>query len=129
MAEVFSPKNYGKHRRGKVEKSCVAFLLCDPGWYVHKPDVQNKWDDNTHTHTYQWNSIEHLPSFSIGQHLEPMTHRQYIRRFHRVHGHPDAMKAVIPTLAHQAANIDEGITRHFKLSRVHNLIGLGRFFC
>ena len=20
------------------------FLLCDPGWYVHKPDVQNKWD-------------------------------------------------------------------------------------
>ena len=33
------------------EKSCVTFLLCDPGWYVHKPDVQNKWDDNTHTHT------------------------------------------------------------------------------
>ena len=26
-------------------------ILCDPGWYVHnKPDVQNKWDDNTHTH-------------------------------------------------------------------------------
>ena len=23
-------------------------ILCDPGWYVHKPDVQNKWDDNTH---------------------------------------------------------------------------------
>ena len=21
-------------------------ILCDPGWYVHKPDVQNKWDDN-----------------------------------------------------------------------------------
>ena len=38
-------------RRRKVdEKSCVIFLLCDPGWYVHKPDVQNKWDDNTHTH-------------------------------------------------------------------------------
>ena len=24
-------------------------ILCDPGWYVHKPDVQNKWEDNTHT--------------------------------------------------------------------------------
>ena len=23
-------------------------ILCDPGWYVHKPDVRNKWDDNTH---------------------------------------------------------------------------------
>ena len=23
-------------------------ILCDPGWYVQKPDVQNKWDDNTH---------------------------------------------------------------------------------
>ena len=27
----------------------MTFLLRDPGWYVHKPDVQNKWDDNTHT--------------------------------------------------------------------------------
>ena len=44
-------KNEGKPRRRKVEESCVTFfLLCDPGWYVHKPDVQNKWDDNTHTH-------------------------------------------------------------------------------
>ena len=40
-------KNEGKHRRRKVEKSCVAFLLYDPGWCVHKSDVQNKWDDNT----------------------------------------------------------------------------------
>ena len=31
----------------------MAFLLCDPYWYVHKPDVQNKWDDNTHTHREQ----------------------------------------------------------------------------
>ena len=38
----------------KVEKSCATFLLCDPGWYVHKPDVQNKWDDNTRTHTHLW---------------------------------------------------------------------------
>ena len=42
-------KNEGKHRIRKLEKSCVAFLLCDPGWYVHKPDVQNRWNDNTHT--------------------------------------------------------------------------------
>ena len=28
-------KNLGTHRRTKVdEKSCVTFLLCDPGWYV-----------------------------------------------------------------------------------------------
>ena len=40
-------KNQGKHRRRKVEKSCVAFVLCDPGWCVHKSDVQNKWDDST----------------------------------------------------------------------------------
>ena len=31
----------------KVEKSCVTFLLWDPGWCVHKSDVQNIWDDNT----------------------------------------------------------------------------------
>ena len=37
-----------KHRRRKVEKSCVTFLLCDPGWCVHKSDVQNKWDDLEH---------------------------------------------------------------------------------
>ena len=24
----------------------MTFLLCDPGWYVHKPDVQNKWEEN-----------------------------------------------------------------------------------
>ena len=29
----------------------VTFLLYDPGWYVHKPDVQNKWENNTRTHT------------------------------------------------------------------------------
>ena len=51
MAESFSLENQGKHRGRKVEESCMSFLLCDPGWYVHKPDVQNKWDDNTHTHS------------------------------------------------------------------------------
>ena len=32
------------------EISCTGktfFLRCDPGWCVHKPDVQNKWHDNT----------------------------------------------------------------------------------
>ena len=43
-------KNEDKHRRKKVEKSCLTFLLCGPGWCVHKSDVHNKWDDNTHTH-------------------------------------------------------------------------------
>ena len=37
----------------EVEKSCVTFLLCGPCWYVHKPDVQNKWDGKTHTHTHR----------------------------------------------------------------------------
>ena len=32
-----------------MEKYCAIFLLCDPGWYVHKPNVQYKWDGNTHT--------------------------------------------------------------------------------
>ena len=26
-------------------------ILCDPGWYVNKPDVQNKWNGRT-THTH-----------------------------------------------------------------------------
>ena len=38
------------YRRRKVGKSCATFLLCDPGWYVHKPDMQNKRDDNTHAY-------------------------------------------------------------------------------
>ena len=28
-------------------------ILCDPGWCVHKSGVQNKWDDNRHTHTHR----------------------------------------------------------------------------
>ena len=26
----------------------MTFLMCDPGWCIHKSGVQNKWDDNTH---------------------------------------------------------------------------------
>ena len=41
-------KNEGKHRRRKVEKSWVTFLLCDPGWCVHKSDLnKKKGDDKT----------------------------------------------------------------------------------
>ena len=39
-------------RRKVHEKSCVTFLLCDPGWCVHKSDVQNNgMTSNTHTHS------------------------------------------------------------------------------
>ena len=31
----------------------MTFPLCDPGWSVRKSDVQNKWDDNTHTQTHR----------------------------------------------------------------------------
>ena len=33
----YREKNEGTHHRKKVdEKSCVTFLLCDPGWYVQR---------------------------------------------------------------------------------------------
>ena len=36
----------------------MTFLLCDPGWDVHRLDVQNKLEDKTHahkhTHTLRW---------------------------------------------------------------------------
>ena len=51
-------KNEGKHRRRMVGRSCVTILLSDPGWYVHKLDVQYKRDDNTHTHTHTKISTE-----------------------------------------------------------------------
>ena len=54
MAESFSRENQGTRRRKKVdEKSCVTFLLSDPGWYVR--DVQNGWEENTHTLQYMFN--------------------------------------------------------------------------
>ena len=50
-------KIQGKHRTRKVdEKSCATLLLWDPGWCVHKSDVQKKWDDNIH------NTLIVLPS-------------------------------------------------------------------
>ena len=64
-------KNQGKHRRRKVEKSCVIFLLCDLGWCVHKSDVQNKWDD-THTHAHTL----YPPAFTLFS-LEALTNYLY----------------------------------------------------
>ena len=53
MAESFSREKLRQAPQKKGEKSCVTFLLCDPGWYVHKqPDVQNKWVENAHKHTH-----------------------------------------------------------------------------
>ena len=31
----------------------MTFLLCDPGWCVHRSDVQNKWDNSTHHSPYR----------------------------------------------------------------------------
>ena len=43
--------NFVESRKKVDEKYilCDTLLLCDPGWCVHKSDVQNNWDDNTHT--------------------------------------------------------------------------------
>ena len=46
--------NQGKHRRRKVEKSCVTLpsSCVNPAWYVHKSDVQNKWHDDNPIQTF-----------------------------------------------------------------------------
>ena len=55
MAESFSREIQGTHRGKKVdEKSCVTFLLCYPAGTSNKLDVQNEWEENTHTHTHSW---------------------------------------------------------------------------
>ena len=47
-------KNEGTHRRKKVdEKSCVT-----PAGTSNELDVQNEWEENTHTHT--WESFQPL---------------------------------------------------------------------
>ena len=48
MAESFSRQ---KLRQAPQKEG--GEILCDPGWYVHKPDVQNKWDDNTRTYIHR----------------------------------------------------------------------------
>ena len=52
MAKSFSKeklRQVPQKERVLYEKSCVTFLLCDTGRYVHKPDIENKWEDCTHT--------------------------------------------------------------------------------
>ena len=60
-------------------KSCVTFLLCDPGCHgtSNELDVQNKWEENTHTHiltlilhlgpyiNYRVNITQHKPHMSM----------------------------------------------------------------
>ena len=52
-AESFSrEKSRQAPQKEGREVLCETFLLRNPGWCVHKSDVQNKWDNNTHTHTH-----------------------------------------------------------------------------
>ena len=52
MAESFSQEKFRQAPQKKDgEILCDLPPVCDPGWDVHNPDVQNKWDDNTHTYT------------------------------------------------------------------------------
>ena len=45
MAESFSRE---KLRQAPQKEG--GEILCDPGWYVEEPDVQNKWDDKVSLH-------------------------------------------------------------------------------
>ena len=49
MAESFSREKLRHDRRKKVdEKSCVT-----PAGTSNELDVQNEWEENTHTHTHR----------------------------------------------------------------------------
>ena len=50
-AESFSREKLREAPQKEGGEILFGPLLCDPGWYVHIPDVQNKWDGNT-THTH-----------------------------------------------------------------------------
>ena len=76
-AEPVSRDQILRHARGQINFPCsadheqdwqpyrvdpdsllyVLMTMCDPGWYVHEPDVQNKWDDNALTHIYSYTHI------------------------------------------------------------------------
>ena len=44
----------------------MTFLLCDAGrWYILKLDVQNRWDDNTHTYTHSNMILEMIKSIIV----------------------------------------------------------------
>ena len=46
-------KSFSQEKSRQAPQKEGGEILRDPGWYVHKPDDQNKWDDNTmyNTHT------------------------------------------------------------------------------
>ena len=59
-------ESQGKHCRKRVdEKSCETSLLCDTGWYAHKLDVPNKWNDKTQYTTHTMISTAALLSCSV----------------------------------------------------------------
>ena len=67
MAESFSRKKLRQapQKEGGEILCDFCFLLDDPGWYVHKPDVQNKWDGITHTHTQRMASAPSLEHTAV----------------------------------------------------------------
>ena len=61
--ESFSREKLRQARQKEGEE-----ILCDPGWYVHKPDVQNKWDyNNTHTHRQEIKRVPCKPVAPLAQ--------------------------------------------------------------
>ena len=55
MAESFSRQK----SRHAPQKEGGLKILCDPGWYVQL-DVQNGWEENTHTHLLLYTHSHHF---------------------------------------------------------------------
>ena len=68
----------------------MTFLLFDPGWCVYKSDVQNKWDDNTHTHTQTALSTNRVDSRNISSRCWA---------FRRTHASADSIRLLCVRLA------------------------------
>ena len=61
MAEFFS-----REKLRQTPQKEGGEILCDPGWCVHKSDVQNKWDDNTCTLNYpSFKKLFRLKTYSL----------------------------------------------------------------
>ena len=48
--ERLNPFSREKSRQARQKEG--GETMCDPGWYVHKPGVQNKWDDDILARTH-----------------------------------------------------------------------------
>ena len=61
MSRMDGKKTHTHRRKKKDEKSCVTFLLCDPGWYVQRawcPEwMGRKHTQHTHTHGFEARSV------------------------------------------------------------------------